>query len=114
MPFRFSNCLCLQTPDIDRAVAFYHRLMGFEVTFHEGDSAELEAGPYRLFMDKGERLGPVIEFLVPDAEIAKQELVEAGCEVVRWEGAGERCYLRDPFGFILNLYEDPAAFRKRG
>lgn len=112
MPFKFSNCLALQVPDLDRAVAFYHRVMGLEITFHEKDGAELHAGPYRLFLDPGAHLGPIMEFLVPDVEIAKGELLEVGCEVVRWEGAGGACYLRDPFGFLFNLYEDPQAFHK--
>ena len=107
MPFKFSHCLGLKTPDVERAVAFYHRVMGLAVTYHEGNSAELEAGPYRLFIDQGERLGPVMEFLVPDVEVAKEELLQVGCEVVCWEGAGGSCYLRDPFGFVLNLYEEP-------
>jgi hypothetical protein len=47
-----------------------------------------------------------MEFLVPDVEVAKEELLQLGCEVVRWEGAGGPCYLRDPFGFMFNLYEE--------
>jgi catechol 2,3-dioxygenase-like lactoylglutathione lyase family enzyme len=112
MPFKFSNCIALQVSDLDRAVGFYHRVLGLDVTFHEKDSAELHAGAYRLFFDQGTRLGPVMEFLVPDVEKAKEELLEVGCEAVRWEGAGGSCYMRDPFGFVFNLYEDPAAFRK--
>jgi len=101
MPFRFSQCLCLQTPDLDRAVAFYHRVMGLEVTYREGNGAELEAGPYRLFIDQGAHQGPIMEFLAPDVEVAKEELLQVGCEV-----AGGCCYLRDPFGFVFNLYEE--------
>ncbi len=112
MAFKFSSCIALQVPDLERALAFYHRVMGMEVTFHEKDSAELHAGPYRLFLDQGSRLGPVMEFLVPDVEKAKAELLDMDCEVVRWEGAGGACYLRDPFGFVFNLYEDPQAFRR--
>ena len=112
MPFKFSDCLCLQLPDLDQAVAFYHRIMGLEVTYRGEDNAELQAGSYRLFLDRGDRLGPIMEFLVPDVEKAKEELLQAGCEVVRWEGAGDSCYLRDPFGFVFNLYEEPKAFNK--
>lgn len=114
MPFKFSDCLALQTPDVERAVAFYHRVLGLDISFQEGESAELSAGPFRLFLDQGKHLGPIMEFLVPDVEVAKEELLQMGCEVVCWEGAGEHCYLRDPFGFTFNLYEDPTAFRKRG
>jgi catechol 2,3-dioxygenase-like lactoylglutathione lyase family enzyme len=111
MPFKFSRCLCLQTPDVDRAVAFYHRVMGLEVTYRDGNNAELEAGSYRLFIDQGPCLGPIMEFLVPNVEVAKEELLQVGCEVVRWEGAGGCCYLRDPFGFVFNVYEEPGSFQ---
>ncbi len=114
MPFKFSECLCLQTPDVDRAVAFYHRVLGLEVAYREGDSAELRGGAFRLFLDRGPKQGPIMEFLVPDVEIAKEELLQAGCEVVCWEGAGGLCYLRDPFGFVFNLYEEPKAFQTEG
>ena len=57
-------------------------------------------------------MGPIMEFLVPDAEAAKEELLKAGCKIVQWEGKGRNCYMRDPFGFVLNLYEEPEAFLK--
>ncbi|MBI2845393.1 MAG: hypothetical protein HYX86_02480 [Chloroflexi bacterium] len=50
--------------------------------------------------------GPVFEFIVADLEEAKGELLAAGCQVVRWEGKGRPCYMRDPFGFTFNLYEE--------
>jgi hypothetical protein len=55
-------------------------------------------------------MGPILEFLVPDLDAAKEELLAKGCQVVVWEGKGGRCYLRDSFSFFLNLYEDPQAF----
>jgi catechol 2,3-dioxygenase-like lactoylglutathione lyase family enzyme len=112
MPFKFSNCLCMQVPDIDRVVSFYHRILGLKVTFREKDSAELEAGPFRLFLDRGTQMGPVMEFLVPDLAKAKEELLQADCEIIRCNEEEEGCYIRDPFGFILNLYEQPEAFQR--
>jgi hypothetical protein len=55
-------------------------------------------------------MGPILEFLVPDLDAAKEELLAKGCQVVVWEEKGGRCYLRDSFSFFLNLYEDPQAF----
>ena len=45
---------------------------------------------------------------VPDNVV--QELLEAGCQLIRWEGKGGCCYMQDPFGFMFNLFEEPGAF----
>ena len=112
MPFKFSRCLCLQVLDLDRALAFYHDVLGLEVVNQDPDGFELKAEPVRLFLDRGPHLGPIMEFLVPDVEKAKEELLHSGCQVVRWEGPGGCCYLRDPLGFVFNLYEEPGVFEE--
>jgi hypothetical protein len=50
---------------------------------------------------------------VPDLEEAKQELLATGCTVMRWDGLGKSCYMRDPFGFTFNVFEDKGAFQER-
>ncbi len=110
MAFVVSRCVCLQVPDFREALEFYEKVMGLTVKSREGRSVELEAGPLRLFLDEGPTMGPIMEFLVEDVEAAKEELLRAGCQVVRWEGRGGCCYMRDPFGFVFNLYEEPGAF----
>lgn len=110
MPFKLSRYLCLQLPDISQALEFYNKVMGLEIVYQGPTSIELHGGQTRLFLDKGEHLGPVFEFLVPDLEKAREELLEKGCEVVRWEGKGNCCYMRDPFGFVFNLFEEPESF----
>jgi len=42
---------------------------------------------------------------VTDLDKARNELMEKGCMVVTWEGKGNPCYMRDPFGFVFNLWE---------
>jgi len=42
---------------------------------------------------------------VADLDKARNELMEKGCMVVTWEGKGNPCYMRDPFGFVFNLWE---------
>ncbi len=110
MPYLFSKCICLESPDQPNMVSFYRDVMGLQVAHEHPDSAEIAAGPVRLFLDKRPNLNVIFEFLVPDLESAKEELLASGCEVVRWEGKGGCCYLRDPFGLIFNLYEEPRAF----
>ena len=58
-----------------------------------------------LFITEGKSLGPITEFIVADLDKARNELMEKGCMVVTWEGNGKPCYMRDPFGFVFNLWE---------
>lgn len=110
MPFTFSRCLCLQAPDADKVLRFYRDIMGLPMVNANDAPPELRAGQNQLFFDNGEPRGPIMEFNVPDLEKAKEELIAAGCTVVRWEGKGRCCYMQDPFGFWFNLWEDPAEF----
>jgi catechol 2,3-dioxygenase-like lactoylglutathione lyase family enzyme len=111
IPFKFSNCVCLSTPEHDRAVDFYRNVLGLAVKQSSSDSVELSADPYRLYIDRSDShgnqsLGMVLELSVPDLEAARTELEKAGCTVVRWEGKGKDCYVRDPFGVVFNLWEE--------
>ncbi len=112
MSFKFSRCLCLQTPKADKAVEFYEKVMSLPVAERSGDTVEFKAGEIRLFVQEKEELGPIMEFIVPDLEKAKTELLKQGCQVLRWQGKGNDCFIRDPFGFIFNLWEEPNEFSK--
>jgi len=112
MPFKFSRCLCLQHPQRDKVVESYRQVMGLELAKQEYNNVELKADPFRLFFDQGSLMGPIMEFYVPDMEKAKAELFLSGCQVLRWEGKGGCCYVKDPFGFVFNLWEEPEAFKK--
>jgi catechol 2,3-dioxygenase-like lactoylglutathione lyase family enzyme len=110
MPFKFSRYVCIQTSDQQSAVDFYARILDTTPIRREGYSPQFDAGMYRLFVDEGQPIGPILEFLTPDLDVAHAELVEAGCTILRWDGKGGPCYVRDPFGMVFNLHEDPEAF----
>jgi catechol 2,3-dioxygenase-like lactoylglutathione lyase family enzyme len=110
MPFKLSRCISLRHPARDHVVKFYKNVLGFEVVDKIGEASELNTDPIRFFVDQAEPRELVLELLVPDLEAARIELVEAGCRVVKWEGKGKDCYIRDPFGTTFNLWEDPKAF----
>ncbi len=110
MPFKLSKCVCLTTPESDKAREFYQQVMGMNVVGESGDGIEFGADPVRFFVNPGGQTTFAIEFIVPDLERAKEELTKAGCQVVKWEGKGRDCYIRDPFGVLFNLWEDPSAF----
>jgi hypothetical protein len=69
----------------------------------------LEAGAFRLFLDRGAAYGPVFELFVADLAAAKAQFAAAGC-VIEQEDASFprfylRVYLRDPFGLVVNIAE---------
>ena len=116
MPFKLSRCICLSTPDHGAAVDFYRDVIGLSITQEKAGSVEFTAGPYRLFVDKSLAhgdiaAGMVFELIVDNLESAREKLLGAGCTVIRWEGKGKDCYMKDPFGAVFNLWEDPEAFR---
>ena len=115
----------LKVADLDRALAFYHGVLGFEVTQRLGDQAAfLSAGGYHhhIGLNTWESRGgspPArgttglyhIAILYPDrAELADalRRLLDAGIRLdgAADHGASEALYLRDPDGNGVELYRD--------
>jgi catechol 2,3-dioxygenase-like lactoylglutathione lyase family enzyme len=97
--------ILIQTENLEAATAFYERVLGLKVFMREPAMTGLESGAFRLFLDKAEPYGPVLEFKVDDLEAAKRELVAAGCRIENDDPSVPRCYIRDPFGLIFNIAE---------
>ncbi len=93
----------IQTESIETAADFYQNILGLTPFMREDDIIGLEAGGFRLFLDRGQPYGPVFEFIVADLELAKQELVAAGCRIENDDPSVPRCYVRDPFGLVFNI-----------
>lgn len=106
MQFRFSRCMAVQVPDLAKAIDYYHGQLGLEIVHRDKQGIELGRGPGRLFLEESPLTGQVAEFLCDDLNKGKQYLMEAGCEVIVWEGKGGRCYLKDPFGVVFNVFEE--------
>lgn len=115
----------LTVADLDRALAFYRDLLGFEVSARYGDSAVfLSAGGYHhhvglnTWAGKGVAAAPDgyaglyhVAFLYPSrAELAKtlRRVVDAGYPVegAADHGVSEAVYLRDPDGNGVEIYAD--------
>jgi catechol 2,3-dioxygenase-like lactoylglutathione lyase family enzyme len=89
------------------AALFYSEVLGFPRREGPGGVDVIGADPITLFItDDAELHGPVLELFVDDVEAARDTLVARGCEVVRWEGKGRDCYVRDPYGVTFNLWEE--------
>ena len=112
MPYKLSRCIAIHHAAQEQAVRFYSQVLGLAVAGEINGAVELSAAPFRIFIDKREPRDLVLELLVPDLEAARVELVAAGCHVIEWKGKGNNCFIRDPFGTMFNLWEDPEAFEK--
>jgi catechol 2,3-dioxygenase-like lactoylglutathione lyase family enzyme len=106
MSFRMSPNVAVRTRRFAEAIDFYTNVLGFRNRSDDPDLADLDASPLNLFViEDPEIRGPVMELFVDDLERARATLVAKGCEILRWRGKGQDCYVRDPFGVIFNVWE---------
>ncbi len=99
----FGTDILIQAKDPKRAAAFYVSQLGFEVTGEMPDMISLHGEHINLFIERGPKLGPVLEVTVNDVKEAKRRLVKKGCKIVKDEPEFPRCYVKDQFGLIYNL-----------
>jgi predicted enzyme related to lactoylglutathione lyase len=99
----FGSDILIQAKDPKRAAAFYFNQLGFEITGETPQMISLHGKHINLFIERGAKLGPVLEVTVKDVKEAKRRLVKKGCKVVKDEPEFPRCYVKDPFGLIYNL-----------
>ena len=72
----------------------------------QGNHLHIRSGDLNLYiMDNDDLRGTVMEFNVDDLDEAKEYLLANDCTVVKWEGKGKDCYMRDPYGLVFNLWE---------
>ncbi len=100
----------LRVHDLDQTIAFYTRILGFELCWREGDTATLKHCHARLMFSTGENLGPgptlsgTLYFYPEDVEALWSELrskvqVEWPLETM---GYGTREFgIRDCNGYCL-------------
>ena len=106
MKFRMSPNMAVRTKKFSEAVEFYTTVLGFKDRANDPELADLDADPLNIFViEDDEFSGPVMELFVDDLEAARDVLVANGCQVLRWRGKGQDCYVQDPFGVIYNIWE---------
>jgi len=107
MIFRMSPNMAVRTRRLREAVEFYTNVLGFENRSDDPELADLDVGPLRLFVIEDQEFhGPVMELFVDDLEEARETLVANGCQILRWRGKGQDCYVKDPYGVIFNIWEE--------
>ena len=101
--FRASRDIIVRTENWAEALKFYGSVLGLPIT-HQGKTiVGFETGSFCLYVELGKEHGPVFEFLVPDIQAAKRQLVAAGCTVIQENPKIPRCYLKDHCGMIFNV-----------
>jgi catechol 2,3-dioxygenase-like lactoylglutathione lyase family enzyme len=110
MPYKLSGNLLVKHPRWEEAAEFYEHVLGLQVHERAEEARGFTSNALYLYFTGGEEQTFVHEFIVPDVEEARRELEARGCQVVVWRGRGGDCYMRDPFGLVFNLWEDPDAF----
>jgi catechol 2,3-dioxygenase-like lactoylglutathione lyase family enzyme len=112
MKYKFSGNVNFPTAQGREATTFYKDVLGLQEGNSQPTYSHLKSDNFHIYFDGDTSVpGPIFEFLVPDLERAKEELLAAGCTVVRWDGLGKPCYLRDPFGFTFNVFEAKDTFK---
>jgi len=107
MKFKMSPNVAVRTKEFAKAVEYYTNILGFVDRSSDPELADLDADPLNIFIiEDAEISGPVMELFVEDLEAARDVLVANGCQVLRWRGKGQDCYIRDPFGVIFNIWEE--------
>ena len=106
MKYKMSPNIAVRTDRFSDAVDFYSNVLGFPNRSSDPALGDHDADPLNLFVIEDDEVsGPVMELFVEDLDEAKRELLAHGCQVIRWRGVGQDCYIKDPFGVIFNLWE---------
>jgi catechol 2,3-dioxygenase-like lactoylglutathione lyase family enzyme len=106
MKFIMSPNVAVRTDRFAEAIDFYSNIIGFQNRSMDPTLGDFDANPLTMYVDEDFDLsGIVLELFVDDLEEARQVLTDNGCEIIRWRGKGQDCYVRDPFGVIYNIWE---------
>ena len=107
--YKVSNSVLLQTKEVQKAKEHF-QTFGMVVVSEDKDRIEMFDGDVKLVIEAGEDLGPIMELLVPDLEMARADLESQGWTALTWEGRGRRCHMVNHMGTVFNLVEDPGAY----
>lgn len=107
MNFKLSTNIAIQNNNSKAAEEFYSNILGFNLINSNKNFTELYSEPTTIYLQKDNEVkGVVMELMVDDLEVAKEYLIGNGCKIIRWNGKGKDCYIKDPFGVIFNIWEE--------
>ena len=101
--FKASRDIIVRTEIWSEALKCYGSVLGLPITEKGETIVGFETGSFCLYVERGKEHGPVFDFLVPDIQKAKRQLVAAGCTVIEENPKIPRCYIKDPYGIVFNV-----------
>ena len=101
--FKASWDIIVRTENWSEALRFYGSVLGLPITERSETIVGFETGAFCLYVERGKEHGPVFDFLVPDIQETKWQLVAAGCTVIEENRKIPDCYIKDPYGMIFNV-----------
>ena len=106
---RSNKEIAIHVSDLDRAEAFYGKLLGFRLVRRTPDQLEFDTGELRLYVnrDTSSLISYIPSFDVEDYREARRFLEAAGCKL-KFAGEQPVPYFEDPFGFVFDIIERPA------
>ena len=106
-PFRKSNHAAVLARDLRASKDFYETVMELELVNSTDKQLVFKTcDSFFYVIHDSDWTGTVLEFCVDDLDASRDRLGSKGCRVIKWEGKGKDCYLKDPFGMIFNLWEE--------
>ena len=105
MKYTFSPNIAVYVKDLEKARRFYVDSLGFESIASTERWIELRSASTNLFLMRADTEFQVHELFVKDIDKAREDLISSGCEIIRWEGKGKDCYIKDPNGMFFNIWE---------
>lgn len=106
---RSNREIAIHVSDLERAEAFYGKVLGFRLVRRSLDQLEFDTGELRLYVnrDSSSLISYIPSFDVDDYSEARRFLEAAGC-TLRFAGEQSVPYFEDPFGFVFDVIERPA------
>ena len=101
--FKASRDVIIRTEKWSAALKFYESVLGLPITQRSDTIVGFETGAFCLYVERGKEHGPVFDFLVPDIDEAKRQLLASGCTVIEEDPKIPRCYIKDPYGVVFNI-----------
>jgi predicted enzyme related to lactoylglutathione lyase len=101
--FTASRDVIIRTEKWSEALKFYEWVLGLPITERSDTIVGFETGAFCLYVERGKEHGPVFDFLVPDIDEAKRQLLASGCTVIEEDPEIPRCYIKDPYGVVFNI-----------
>jgi hypothetical protein len=99
----FGKDILIQVWEPREVAKFYVDQLGFTITEETPELIALKGPNINLHIERGPKLGPVLEVTVENIDEAKKRLQKLGCYIIKDEPKVPRCYIQDMNGLIYNL-----------